>query len=529
MHAQSNYDVIICGAGLAGLTLARQLKLELPTLSIAALDRVPRPLPEAAHKVGEATNELGAYYLWKRLHLKQYLMERQLPKLGLRFFFGRGSDPFESRPEIGPKVFPPFPTYQLDRGRLENDLRELVTEMGVTLLENITVEDVLLRQNGEPHVVVCRQPGDPGRLEISARWVVDALGRRRLLQSKFDLTLPNGHSASAAWWRVNARLDVAAMGTKADKKWQQRIIEDRNLSTNHLMGRGYWVWLIPLASGATSIGIVTDETIHPIDTYGKSYSQALEWLREHEPAAWQLLKDLEVLDFHRLKNFSYHTCQIFSHHRWSCVGEAGLFLDPLYSLGSDFIAIGNTITVEMIRRDFQAELTEAAVSDFNRLVLDLLAPIGLAYYKDTYRTFGHAHIFTGKLAWDTAVYWSVLAQSFIQNIIRQPTPEVFAVMNQYKELNERVQRLLIDWAEAAPPRALFVTHADLTRMKLHQLLHLDMATLRNSEQFLRVARLNLDRLEELAQNFFFGRRSGSASPITCQRLISLCPGLMCGV
>ena len=36
------------------------------------------------------------------------------------------------------------------------------------------------------------------------------------------------------------------------------------LSTNHICGEGYWVWLIPLSSGPISIGIVADPRFHPV-------------------------------------------------------------------------------------------------------------------------------------------------------------------------------------------------------------------------------------------------------------------------
>ena len=48
-----------------------------------------------------------------------------------------------------------------------------------------------------------------------------------------------------------------------DPAWQARVpIRERWHSTNHLMGRGYWFWLIPLGNGSTSLGIVADATIH---------------------------------------------------------------------------------------------------------------------------------------------------------------------------------------------------------------------------------------------------------------------------
>jgi len=502
MSNSTDFDIVICGGGLAGLTLARQLKLELPELSVAVVDRLTRPLPEAAFKVGESSIELGTYYLGQVLKLDEYFRERHLPKLGLRFFMGKSEGPIEMRPETGIIVFPVVPSYQIDRGRLENDLRNFVCDMGVELFEGAVVDDILLAEGEEKHVIKCRRKDNELSFSLTGRWVVDALGRRRLLQSKLGLKRAHGHQASAAWWRYQGRIDVEELAPKEARKWRDESIEDRYFSTNHLMNKGYWVWLIPLGSGATSVGIVTDETIHPQHSYGQSYGMALEWLRENEPVLWEFIRDEEPMDFLSLKNYSYASAQVFSHQRWSCVGEAGFFLDPLYSVGSDFIAMGNTITVEMIRRDRAGELIQEAVETFNRLVLDILFAIGLGYYRGTYRAFGHAQIFTPKLAWDIALYWAYSYQVYAQGLIRRPTPEIFALGERYRDLNDRVQQLFIDWSENAPPRAMFV-RGDVTRMHFLQLLGLDLGARRSQDQVLDVATKNLDRFEELAQVLFW--------------------------
>jgi hypothetical protein len=45
---------------------------------------------------------------------------------------------------------------------------------------------------------------------------------------------------------------------------------------------------------------------------------------------------------------------VFSARRWALTGEAGLFLDPFYSPGTDFIAISNTYITELVARDVPA-------------------------------------------------------------------------------------------------------------------------------------------------------------------------------
>lgn len=503
MFHKTEFDIVICGGGLAGLALARQLKLELPSLSVAVIDRLSRPLPEAAFKVGESSIELGTFYYGQILKLDSYFRERHLFKLGLRFFMGKSQEPIEARPETGTVLFPLVPSYQIDRGRLENDLRGIVEEMGVALFEGTLVEDILLAEHDEKHVVKCRQKEGNTDFQLTGQWVIDAMGRRRFLQTKLGLKRKHGHEASAAWWRYKGRVDVEDLAVGKDaEKWRASSIERRYFSTNHLMNKGYWVWLIPLGSDATSVGIVTDETIHPQHSYGTSYDKALEWLHENEPVLWKHLQGLEPMDFLSIKHFSYTSEQIFSQQRWSCVGESGVFLDPLYSVGSDFIATGNTVTVEMIRRSQTNELTEEAVDVFNKLVLDILFQTCLCNYEGTYCAFGHAQIFTPKLAWDTALHWAFMYQIFSQGLLRKPTTEVLALGERYRELNRRVQRLFADWSKNAPQQPIYV-RGDMTRMRFLQLLHLELATHRSEEQVLDVARKNLDRFEELAQVLFW--------------------------
>ncbi|HEY3635497.1 MAG TPA: FAD-dependent oxidoreductase, partial [Caldimonas sp.] len=72
-QAAARHDVVVIGGGLAGLTLALQLKQSFPDLDVLVLERRIHPVPVAAHKVGESTVEIGANYLSAVLGLKEHL------------------------------------------------------------------------------------------------------------------------------------------------------------------------------------------------------------------------------------------------------------------------------------------------------------------------------------------------------------------------------------------------------------------------------------------------------------------------
>ena len=399
-------DVVVLGGGLAGLTLAIQLRQRDPALAVTVLERRAHPVPEAAFKVGESTVEIGAHYFAEVLGLRQHLQDAHVRKFGFRFFFSEGQRAIERCTELGVSELLPTPSWQVDRGRFENFLGAHARALGVEFRDGAVVREVVLGEGEAAHRIGFEHAGVAHALD--ARWVVDASGRAGLLKRKLGLARANGHDVNAAWWRVDGIVDPHAWTDDAD--WLARCTPpDRWRSTNHLCGPGYWVWMIPLASGAHSIGIVADGALHPLETFN-THAKAMDWLRAHQPALARALEQPRhrVQDFLFLRHFSHDCRQLFSRARWAMTGEAGLFLDPFYSPGSDFIAIANGYITDLVARDRAGEPFAPHAAIYEQLYRSFYDNM-LTLYQDQYALFGDAQVMPVKVIWDYTFYWALLA------------------------------------------------------------------------------------------------------------------------
>ena len=449
------YDVTILGGGLAGLTLARQLLIKHPALRIAVVEKRSFPVAETTHKVGESTVEIGAHYFGEQLGLKKHLTDDQLPKFGLRFFFKDAFQSLAEGTEVGGSSFFAAPSYQVDRGRLENHLAEANVEMGATILDGSRVKEVSIdsSDNGSKdtsHRVTFLK--DKQRQTIESRWIIDASGRAAFIKRKLGLEEELGHDINAAWFRIDEQVRVDAWCD--DQDWQQLTgkVPRRWLSTNHLMGEGYWVWLIPLATGSTSIGIVADPRIHPLNTFN-SVEKSFAWLEEHEPECAEAIESHreKVQDFLAIKKMSRGSKQVFSVDRWGLVGEAAAFLDPFYSPGSDFIAIGNTMVGKLIEEDFAGKSISHLAPTLQSVFLTLFQN-NLLTYRDQYPLFGNPRIMSIKFVWDYAVYWGFPALLYFNDKLTDAgfIQSLAKGVEEIRDMNLKMQEFFREWYKADP-------------------------------------------------------------------------------
>ncbi len=480
-QAAGSYDVAILGGGLAGLTVAHQIKQARPETSIFVAEKREGPAREAAFKVGESTQEISCEYFGHQLGFTEHLVNEQITKNGLRFWFPAGDNSeLAERVERGPASRLPVHTYQLDRGRFENFLGEQALAAGIDLVGSARVRNVEL--GDELHEITYTLGGKESTDErtVRASWIVDASGRAFTLKRKLGLLQDNGHVINSSWFRLAGGLDLEDWADPDDEEFFGRMSERgvRRLSTNHVCGQGYWVWLIQLSSGPVSIGLCADPRFHPFEEFD-TLEGLIDWFRRHEP---QIAESVEgrldqVEDFLKVPDFSYGCKQAYSgSDRWCLVGEAGAFLDPFYSPGSDFIAISNTMTTDLVTRSLDGEDVTERAKTHDELYLAAYRT-HLTFYEQQYEFWHNPAVMNVKIGCNNIHYWGCNALLFFKRKwtdlefmarVRPDVERIWAITRRlepmYREWNALDSR---EWRRAlvstAGFPAMFERHEDLER------------------------------------------------------------------
>lgn len=455
---ESRYDVAIVGAGLAGLTLARHLLLDTDKRVLLIDSR--SEVPGKRQKVGESTVQLGGYYLSRVLGLEEHLLRDHLMKYNLRFYWPTpGTDPssFQNYRQVFIRRFSNVASYQLDRNRLEEHLLELcAADSRFDFQPAASVSDLSLSAQGDHRL---RMTVDEEERSIDAGWVVDASGRGRWLARRLDSKRPSRIRHAAFFWWVEGLVDIERL-TELSRR-EVRLHPSRSqvghsplwLATNHFMGEGLWFWVIPL-QGKTSLGLVFDrDVIAPEEVF--SAEKACAWVCEKFPLFARDLPRRKVLGSSGYRDFAHDCARTISAERWALTGEAGRFSDPLYSPGSDLIALHNTLIVDAIRSEDEDLETKCELYEhFMRAAYEAYVPS----YTDSYNALGDQETFVLKYGWELAIYFAFYVFPFINDLFtdRRFLLAFLRLFSRLGPINTKVQTFLsgyFQWQKGRPEPA----------------------------------------------------------------------------
>src|ERR1700693_649198 len=169
-------DVLVMGGGATGQLAAAYLRKRFPSLKVAVGEapRKNRPI------VGESLVEASVDFLFE-LGLGPYLVEKHYPKYGLTYYFKPNIDDPADRRYVVDEIptAPQILSFQINRFTFDKEVRERNLVNGVQLIDG-TVMGVDITRGGGPHTVTVQDPAG-GRQTVSARWLIDATGRNRVL------------------------------------------------------------------------------------------------------------------------------------------------------------------------------------------------------------------------------------------------------------------------------------------------------------------------------------------------------------
>lgn len=411
------YDVVILGGAFSGASAAILLRRERPELRVLIVEKA-----EAFDaKVGEATTEMSAMFLTRRLAMWHHLEAEQLPKEGLRYWFtNEHVTGHANATEAGGFLRSSVPAFQLRRDALDEYLLATAVREGAELWRPARAKDVTL---GEfDHRLTIERDGESR--EVSCRWLLDATGRVNFLARRLDLIVRNDeHPIAAVWCRWRGVRHIDDLAARDTTGLSGRNIGSRRLATNHYMGYGYWIWVIPLGNGETSIGVVFDKRLVDLHHSKNRPDDFVAFLRAI-PSLAELLEGAEPR-FDDLRFYSHlpYVSKQYMGPGWALLGDAAAFLDPYYSPGLDHAAFSVEATVEIIKQDAAGDDITTTIAEHNLTFARSYDRFFRAVYKDKYYYMGEADLLAASFLLDTAQYYIFLvipAYRFLKRFFWMP-------------------------------------------------------------------------------------------------------------
>jgi flavin-dependent dehydrogenase len=391
-------DVAIIGGALAGSASALLIRRENPEIRVTLIEKSGK----FDRKVGEATTEVSGEFFHRRLGLARHLTHEHLAKQSLRMWFTRGPEtPFDDTVEIGAKYQSKYPAYQLDRSIFDQHLLETACAEGAEVMRPAEILDAEVGGTRQTLRVRNRE----GDCEVRARWVLDASGPSTFLARRLGLRRKlDAHPTAALWARFHGVKDWDDHAVRSRfPRYGSTGLTCRAAATNHLVGPGWWCWLIPLRGGDFSAGLVFDTRIFTPPP-GPSPGARLKAHILNHPVGREFFADAEPVDGDvRARGRLPYYSEKLAGPGWQMVGDAAGFIDPLYSPGMDYCSWTSRMAAARVCAEFRGEYV-----DLNRMNADFLESYHTwfeALYKDKYFHIGDAELMSTAYLLDIGLFF----------------------------------------------------------------------------------------------------------------------------
>jgi flavin-dependent dehydrogenase len=207
-------------------------------------------------------------------------------------------------------------TYQVPRAEFDRILMDRAREVGVDVREGHRVNGCEFSPDA---AVLDFTSADATTGRVRVRAIVDATGRHGLIARKYDLRTDEPSLANIAIFSHYTGVPLL----EGDRPNDIRIV------ARHDSG---WFWLIPISRELMSVGVVLPKKLFLAMPDG-SNEERLERAMADTPAVAELMKDSRREWPVRVeKDFSY-SASAYAGDRWILAGDAGSFLDPVFSTG----------------------------------------------------------------------------------------------------------------------------------------------------------------------------------------------------
>jgi flavin-dependent dehydrogenase len=346
--AAGDYDAIVAGGGPAGSSAATILAQH--GRRVLLLERSSEP----QFKLGESLQP-ATYWPLKRLGMLDAMRASHFPqKHSVQFVSadGRYSQPFYFA-EVDPHES--AQTWQVLRSEFDQMLLDNAAAHGVEVHRGVRVVETLF--DGEQAVGARIQPSGGAEADLACRVFVDATGRSARLAQAFGLS------------RVEPQLKNVAIYTHYHGARRDPGIDAGATLVLKTGTPRCWFWFIPLPDDVTSIGVVG-----PIESLiknrpGNPQEIFREELQRCPAMAERLSRAERVRPVEVTRDFSY-TTRRQAGDGWVLVGDAGGFIDPIYSTGVYLALKSGEMAADTIHDALESgDLSAASLGRFSDVYL----------------------------------------------------------------------------------------------------------------------------------------------------------------